>query len=161
MQSNPDESNIRITYSVKGCFTRLMESYLKPDSEVWLKMPYGDLFSRPHNRTNTVFIAGGTGVTPFLSLFTHEYFRNYINPRVYLGFKSRLHNIYSKYINENAFKILYEDFDGILNINKIFSENGIDKDYFISGPPEMIKLFRAILVEYKVPSERILTDDWE
>ena len=71
MQSNPIEETIKITYAVKGVFTHQMEQQLMVGSEVWLKLPYGDLFTQPHNKTNTVFIAGGTGITPFLSLFTH------------------------------------------------------------------------------------------
>jgi len=76
MQSNPNEETIKITYAVKGEFTRQMEQQLKVGTEVWLKLPYGDLFTQPHNKANTVFIAGGTGITPFLSLFTHETLMN-------------------------------------------------------------------------------------
>src|SRR5450759_1772824 len=99
MQSNPNEETIKITYAVKGKFTKRMEDQLKVGSEVWLKLPYGDLFTHPHNKTNTVFIAGGTGITPFLSLFTHESFAGYINPRIYLGFRSKAYNIYDKELN--------------------------------------------------------------
>ena len=49
MQSNPGEETIRITYSVKGAFTRQMSEQLMVGSEVWLKLPYGDLFTQPHN----------------------------------------------------------------------------------------------------------------
>ena len=85
MQSDPAEDVIRITYAVKGNFTQEMEKTLAVGREVWLKLPFGELFTQPHNKTNTVFIAGGTGVTPFLSLFTHESFRDYADPKIYLG----------------------------------------------------------------------------
>ena len=96
MQSNPNDGTIKITYAVKGKFTSAMEQKLRVGSEVWLKMPYGDLFTRNHNKRNTVFIAGGTGITPFLSLFTHDLFKEYTNPKIYLGFKSKKYNIYKK-----------------------------------------------------------------
>jgi predicted ferric reductase len=149
----------------------MMEQQLKVGSEVWLKLPYGDLFTRPHNKVNTVFIAGGTGITPFLSLFTHKYFNEYINPRIYLGFRSRAYNIYSRKLNmvkfrENfvkfrGFKIFYEDTDGRLDIQQILKENGLNPDYFISGPPVMIKVFKQTLIDQRVPINQILTDDWE
>jgi NAD(P)H-flavin reductase len=164
MQSNPDNETIRITYVAKGQFTRQMEQTLHVDSEVWLKLPYGDLFTQNHNKVNTVFIAGGTGITPFLSLFTHESFCKYINPRIYLGFRSESFNIYSeelKFTNPYDPRIFYEDISGILDVNKIFCENGINSDYFISGPPVMIRTFKQFLSENGVPLSQILTDDWE
>lgn len=166
MQSNPNEETIRITYAVKGGFTRQMEQNLKVSSEVWLKLPYGDLFTQQHNKTNTVFIAGGTGITPFLSLFTHESFNEYINPKIYLGFRSNAYNIYNDELshsrNSSEFvKFVYQDEVGILDIELIYKENGPDSNYFISGPPTMIKAFKQTLITKGVPTSNILTDDWE
>ena len=165
MQSNPNEETIRITYAVKGDFTKQMEQNLKVGSEVWLKLPYGDLFTQPHNKTNAIFIAGGTGITPFLSLFTHESFGEYINPKIYLGFRSKEFNIYQAEIdrscNSNSFvKYFYEDTDGVIDIAQIFLDNG-SSNYFISGPPTMIKAFKSKLIEKGVPAKNVLTDDWE
>lgn len=166
MQSNPAEETIRITYAVKGVFTKLMEQSLKQGSEVWLKLPYGDLFSQPHNKENTVFIAGGTGITPFLSLFTHESFNEYSNPRIYLGFRSKDYNIYEDELNRsmNSSQIIttfYQDTDGVIDIKRIFNDNGAACNYFISGPPAMIKIFKQALVNQGVPVSSVLTDDWE
>lgn len=166
MQSNPNEETIRITHAVKGDFTKLMEQNLKVGTEVWLKLPYGDLFTQPHNKTNTVFIAGGTGITPFLSLFTHESFNEYINPKIYLGFRSHSYNIYQDEIdgscNSSQFvKYFYEDTDGLIDIELIYKENGPESNYFISGPPAMIKIFKNALIENGTPTANVLTDDWE
>lgn len=171
MQSNPTEETIRITYAVKGNFTKAMEANLKPGAEVWLKLPYGDLFQQPHNKEKTVFIAGGTGITPFLSLFTHESFSEYTNPKIYLGFRSKAYNIYNAELNsvklcDNSVelcepKIYYEDENGIINIEDILNENGTNATYFISGPPAMIKSFKDYLISEGVKIEQVLTDDWE
>lgn len=166
MQSNPEEETIRITYSVKGNYTRRMEQQLKVGSRVWIKLPYGDLFTQPHNKTNTIFIAGGTGITPFLSLFTHESFQEYINPQIYLGFRSKDYNIYNEELNRscNSSKIVkyfFEDTDGIIDLQNIFNDNIINNDYFISGPPAMIKSFKQNLIAKEVPANHLLTDDWE
>lgn len=166
MQSNPDNETIKITYSVIGAFTREIEKKLKEGSEVWLKLPYGDLFQQPHNRENTVFIAGGTGITPFLSLFTHESFNEYSNPKIYLGFRSKSFNIYQSDLERSGFssksvETFYEESDGKLDINHIFNNNGANCHYFISGPPTMIKSFKNTLIEKGVPHENVLTDDWE
>lgn len=178
MQSNPNEKNLKITYAVKGKFTQQMKHNLSIGSEVWLKLPYGDLFTQPHNKKNTVFIAGGTGITPFLSLFTHESFKEYIKPKIYLGFRTKYHNIYhgeldrmnhmreirfnsNECISLKSVKIYFEDTDGIIDIQHIFLDNGISSDYFISGPPIMIKLFKNTLIENGVLPRHILADYWE
>jgi len=120
-----------------------------------------------------VFIAGGTGITPFLSLFTHESFNEYINPKIYLGFRSKAYNIYQaelecmNQIRQNprnphkSVKSFYEDTDGVINIESIFNANGASSNYFISGPPAMIKTFKNTLIEMGVPANNVLTDDWE
>lgn len=164
IRSAPYEKLIRITFAVKGLFTSRMQQELKIGKEVTLKLPYGSLFTQPHNKVNTVFIAGGTGITPFLSLFTHESFKEYENPHIYLGFRTRAYNIYGNELSSVKFldpQIFYEDSDGLLDINYIFYENSTNNDYFISGPPAMIKAFKQALITYGVPKSQIFTDDWE
>lgn len=168
VQSSPEEKHLKITYAVKGEFTSEMEKLLKVGSEVWLKMPYGDLFDLDHNKKNTVFISGGTGITPFLSLFNDSSFKEYENPVLYAGFRTAEYNLYNEElakaleINPNL-KInnIFQDKKGILDIKKIFSENGNNASYFISGPPVMINTFKISLLEDGVAPKNILTDDWE
>jgi len=63
-------------------------------------------------------------------------------------------------LSENI-KIFYQDSDGLIDIDQIFSENKICSNYFISGPPVMINSFKKSLVDKGVPEVNILTDDWE
>ncbi|MDD2495925.1 MAG: FAD-dependent oxidoreductase [Tissierellia bacterium] len=168
MQTSPEEEFIKITYAVKGEFTKQMEDYLKVGGEVWLKMPYGELFELGHDKSNTVFISGGTGITPYLSLFTDSSFVNYKSPVLYAGYKNKDFNIYTQELNKassinSEFKInnVYENEVGILNIEKIYKENGNSPSYFISGPPVMIKLFKQKLLSFGVKEINVYTDEWE
>ena len=175
IQTSPSIDTIKITLAVKGKFTSRMTNNLKIGSEVMLKLPYGDLFIREHIKENTVFIAGGTGITPFLSLFTDESFKNYNNPKLYFGVRNKDYNIYEKELaealkinNQFQIKIIYEDKQGLLDINKILEETrlkmqdtGNYNSYFISGPPIMIKSFKKFLISKNVSENSIFTDDWE
>jgi len=170
MQSSPTEELLKITFAVKGNFTNRMKNELHEGKEIWLKLPYGELFTQPHNKVNSVFIAGGTGITPFLSLFTHESFNDYTNPRIYLGFRSKEYNIYENELREirnnscnsnNLLKVYYEDKDGIIDIKTILEENGTNSEYFISGPPIMIKSFKRFLINNGLPEQKVRTDEWE
>ena len=166
IQNPQGGSTLKFTYSVKGAFTSAMEKNLAVGDRVWLKLPYGNLFSQPHNKENTVFIAGGTGITPFLSLFNDISFNDYIKPMIYLGFRSEKHNVYENELrligNNNAkIKTSYEEFDGQLDIHNIYSENGNNGTYFISGPPNMINGFRSFLISQGVAENNIISDDWD
>ena len=168
MQSSPDQETIKITFAVKGKFTERMALELAPGKVLHVKLPYGDLFSADHDRQRSVFVAGGTGLTPFLSLFTSEEFAAYVEPKLYFGVRSASHNLYAADLEKAAelnpsfrLKLLNEEKDGRLDIDGIFAENGPSAVYFISGPPAMIRIFKARLAESGVPAERIRTDDWE
>jgi len=58
-------------------------------------------------------------------------------------------------------KSFYENCDGLIDISQIYIENGIHSNYFISGPPIMIKSFKKVLIDNGVPAQNVLTDDWE
>jgi NAD(P)H-flavin reductase len=168
MQTNQNDDVLKITYSVKGKFTSRMEQELSIGNQYWLKMPYGDLLQRNHSKKDCVFIAGGTGVTPFLSLFTAPEFSDYENPVLYLGVRSQDFHIYKGELETAEAKnstfrpsVLNQEKDGMLNIEIIFKEHGNGSIYFISGPPAMIQSFKKYLIENGVSPESVYTDDWE
>jgi predicted ferric reductase len=168
MQSNPDESTVKITYSVKGKFTSEMEQTLRVGSHVLLKLPYGDLFTQKHNKENTVFIAGGTGITPFLSLFTDASFVAYKKPVLYAGFKNRGMHLYKDQLesamvinSELEVQIIYENESGIIDIGQLLRHSDKKSSFYISGPPIMIRSFKNFLLGHGLTSDQIKTDDWE
>jgi ferredoxin-NADP reductase len=168
IQTSPQEENIKITYSVKGDFTKRMENELVTGREIWLKLPFGDLFSQEHDKNNTVFVAGGTGITPFLSLFTDKSFAEYSNPNLYLGFRNKDLHFYQKELSQAKqinptlqTAVFYQDTDGLINIEKIYSVHPDAGAFFISGPPAMIKGFKQNLLAKGVEENLIKTDDWE
>jgi ferredoxin-NADP reductase len=168
IQTSPDEENIKITYAVKGRFTQRMEQELSVGKFVWLKLPFGDLFTQEQSKENVVFIAGGTGITPFLSLFTDKSFSEYRNPALYLGFRNRDLCFYQKDLekakrinSELKIIVFYQDTDGIIDIEQIYSSHSDAGAFFISGPPVMIKNFKQYLLGKGVGENRVKTDDWE
>jgi ferredoxin-NADP reductase len=168
MQTSPANETLKITFSAKGQFTKQMAEMLKPGSQVWLKLPYGELFTQEHDNQGVVFIAGGTGITPFLSLFTDPSFAGYSNPKLYTGFRSMIFDIYNEelatareYSPSLQVVKFYEDQDGVIDIEKIYNENGLNATYYISGPPAMIKTFSFYLKQKGVTESKVITDDWE
>ena len=165
IQSPPEESFIKITFSKKGKYTERMSRELLQGKEVTLKLPFGDLFQKPHEKENCVFIAGGTGITPFLSLFNDYSFVDYKNVNLYFGVRNSSSHIYQDEFDKartinNSLKVqvINQSTDGIMGIKQIIKENSKNTTYFISGPPEMIKVFKKSLTENNI--ENIRTDDW-
>jgi predicted ferric reductase len=168
MQTSPSHANIVITFAVKGKFTLRMSRELVEGKRIYLKLPYGDLFSQSYDKEQCVFIAGGTGVTPFLSLFTDPSFSHYQSAKLYFGIRSSTHHIYHEALRQASdinkqflMNIIDEEAEGKLNIDTIFKENSLNSIYFISGPPVMITLFRKHLLQAGVVSANIKTDEWE
>jgi len=168
IQTSPEETNIKITYAVKGKFTQRMGNELHVGKQVWLKLPFGDLFTQEHNKNLTVFIAGGTGITPFLSLFTDKSFKEYTNPHLYVGFRNQALHFYqtelekAKKINPTLqTTIFFQDKNGMIDIEQIYNMHLDTGAFFISGPPEMIKSFKRYLFSRGVSEDRVKTDEWE
>lgn len=167
IQTSPKEKNLAITYSVKGAFTKRMSKELKVGKPVVLKLPYGELFSHHNSSKKSVFIAGGTGITPFLSLFNDTSFSEFKSPILFYGIKCfeqhYFHSHLSKAIKINSsfvVEIVSEKEKGFIDIDEIFEKND-NTNYYISGPPQMIKSFRNQLIDRGIAQKDILTDDWE
>jgi ferredoxin-NADP reductase len=168
IQTNPEEEYLKITYSVKGALTKQMAQELTIGKNVWVKLPYGELFENDYSKVSCVFLAGGTGVTPYLSLFTSKVFAKYNTPTLYFGVRNEHYHIYkdafskARQINPAMnITIVYAESEGMLKINSIFGRHGKSAVYFLSGPPVMIKTFRKQLTMLGVPEQQVRTDEWE
>jgi predicted ferric reductase len=168
IQTNPEHPDIKITFSVRGSFTRRMAVELMPGRTIWVKLPYGELFLEDTSKEHCVFIAGGTGITPYLSLFTSSQFRAYSQPVLYWGIKNADYHVYhsefagmARTNSEFKIHISMEDQDGMLNIEAIFRTHGLESTYFISGPPLMLRTFHEYLVSHDVQGPKIKFDAWK
>jgi ferredoxin-NADP reductase len=164
----PGERVLQISFATKGEFTRRMSAELVPGREVWLKLPYGDLFRADDANQECVFIAGGTGVTPFLSLFSDQEFRRYSRAFLYLGVRSAAYHVFGaeieRAVRDNpAFmvEVFQQDSQGLIPIDRIAQQHGKAAIYYLSGPAGMIRGFRTSLLAAGVPAEQVRSDDWE
>ena len=175
--------DIRIVYSVKGRYTKRMEEALRPGSEVWLKLPYGNFIidSALAAGQSAVLVAGGTGVSPFLP-FIEKRLSEGAAPRdvrLYYGARRNAMLIGMDLLRLSEGKgvrteILVEDEApvamaplraerGRLDIKKIYSECAAmgDPAFFLSGPPQMITAFKGLLLSCGLSPKKILIDEWE
>ena len=179
IQSAPTrKQHLIVTYAVKGRFTKRLYDEITVGDKVWIKMPYGS-FTFPQNRFDKVFIAGGTGITPFLSYLTSEVDNKSLqNVHLFYGIRNDKLILFEDELDEyqnilKNFKVTYfiesnsnnilEYEHGPLNIDKILIKvKSVDEsEYYLSGPPKMIGLFYNDLVKMNIAKERIFIDAWE
>ncbi len=170
-----DRKLLRITYAVKGLFTRRMEAELRPGRKVWIKMPYGEFIV--DTGSDICLLAGGTGITAFTA-FLGGLSPGYPHP-IYLFYGARCPDllIYRSLVvaargrcsNLKVWFFAEQDADGndcILGridagtvINSI--PHPLSLKYYLAGPPEMIAVLTAGLNQCGVKPDFLIADAWE
>ena len=158
-----------------------MATGLHEGDVVWLKLPYGDFILRPDPATETILIAGGTGITPFVAFLEFLLDRRLEVPvRLFYGVRKKALLLYRSLIDEcttqlTRFQVHYfvESLEGSsesssfrkgkLSIDAIVKEvaNSFQADYYLSGPPQMIREFSAELSARVFSSKRVHVDAWD
>jgi predicted ferric reductase len=69
ISSSPNEKNLKFAVKIEGRFTKAV-SELKNGEEIFIDGPFG-IFTAEENK-NLVFIAGGVGITPFISIIKNN-----------------------------------------------------------------------------------------
>lgn len=180
--SSPTErQSVRITISRQGEFTSRMFAELQQGSRVWLKLPYGTFCPNAEQDGRMVMLAGGSGITPFVS-FLEWAASAQPNAAVDLHYGARtaelliyrptigrcqtngLRNLRARYYVEqtNPDKIDSGLIHGRLSASTVWNELEQPKScrYYLSGPRAMIDTFRAQLHELGASPESVLSDDW-
>ena len=172
----PGKSHIRIVISVKGHFTARMASELSEGSRVWLKFPYGN-FTFPDSDNSLVLIAGGTGISPYISYLEHCVEKN-ARQAIYLyyGVRDERYIIFNQLLEKCIATLPLFNYTvycegeiqnknlnilpGIIDCNQILKENSSNSGFFISGPPLMIATIKNTLLEHGILPDRIFIDEW-
>jgi ferredoxin-NADP reductase len=175
-----DQSQINISYSVKGQFTARMANELFEGARVWIKLPYGEFVIE--NDQDIVLIAGGTGITAFtafleslatddprdIQLFYGAYDESLLIyeemiSRIALSFSGLKVHYYLEHmiLQKEPGGQIYNQ--GRLSISEIWNTLSAPGNYvyYLSGPPEMLKLFSIQLFERGIEKENVRIDAWE
>jgi len=176
--SAPGDDELVVLYSVKGAFTKRMEKHLVVGSVVWVKLPFGDFVIDPEFNSSLVLVAGGTGISPFIS-FLHGlglHKKSDCKVSVFYGVRWAEQLIFSDLINELTkanplvtSSIYVEENSGPENIQGKISDRDVvvaaketqNTQTYLSGPPAMIQFFKKNLLEHGILSGQIHIDEWE
>jgi ferredoxin-NADP reductase len=151
-------------------------------SKVWLKLPYGSFCPNPDCAGRLVFLAGGSGITPFVS-FIEWAATNRPGASIDLHYGARSADllIYRSAIEScvargmSDFRLRYyveqpsatPSVDEAITVGRLSAEHAWrwlespqSARFYLSGPKAMIDTFRSALLTLGASSSAIISDDW-
>ncbi|MEK7658797.1 MAG: ferric reductase-like transmembrane domain-containing protein [Patescibacteria group bacterium] len=174
--SSPEENELRFAVKLAGKFTKAL-SELKKGEEIIVDGPFGIFTIEDHNK-DLIFIAGGVGITPFMSIIKEKIEDNKTQNIVLLyGSKTKEDVIYREQIDnikKDWFKKAY-----ILSDNSSLNETyGYETGYidekvikkyvkninnslfYICGPEPMKNNLKEILSKLGISKQNIIIEDF-
>ena len=140
---------------------------LKKDNELILH----DVFGAINYKGEGVFIAGGAGVTPFISIFRYLHSKNEIG-ECKLIFANKKHDDiileqeFKKLLGNNFINILSEEkangyANGLITMDFLQDNfGGINQYFYLCGPPPMIEFVEKQLQDLNVGEKHIIKEEF-
>lgn len=163
ISSHPSDKNLRITVKSLGDYTDALHSKVNIDDTVLLEGPYGHFSSSHIKEKEQIWIAGGIGITPFLSLAKNIHSNNVslfwcVNDTEEAIYKNELEEIASKNPNLN-FTIWSSKESGYLTVDKLNIDD-YSKGYLICGPSALKEAIVTQLKEKGVSNQHIYDEEF-
>jgi predicted ferric reductase len=163
--SAPNEPRLRITVKAVGDYTRALRA-LEPATAAVVEGPYGS-FSSSHLERQ-IWIAGGIGVTPFLSMArslngdapaVDFYYCVEHEPEAH--FLDEIRSIARERDNFRV-AVVPRDREGFLTAERLAAENEdlASADVLVCGPPAMIESLRSQLKARGIPGSQIHAEEF-
>ncbi|MBD3327991.1 hypothetical protein GF340_01675 [Candidatus Peregrinibacteria bacterium] len=164
ISSDPKDANIRLSYKVLGDYTKKLVN-AKIGDKVFLYGPYGEFNTGNFSKyKNQVWISGGIGITPFLSMLKTV---DGMNVKFINSNKSEDDFVYEDEIKQKSDLIDYwhyvSDNEGYLNAEKVLDFVGDLKDdvvFLFCGPKGMMHALKKQLAEKGVSPKKIIFEDF-
>jgi predicted ferric reductase/mono/diheme cytochrome c family protein len=166
--SAPDERTLRITVKAVGDYTRALRS-LGEGAEAVVEGPYGSFSHHGLPGREQLWLAGGIGVTPFLSMARSLRFANEPAVDFYYCVEHPEEAHFLDELRELAARredfrvaLVPRDQAGFLTAERLAEETGnlAEREILICGPPAMIDSLRSQLTGNGVPRERIHAEEF-
>jgi len=169
LSSSPGDDNLHITIKKSGDYTSHIDT-IQTGMVAELEGPFGNFSYKNVTYRHQIWIAGGIGITPFLSMArTLTKNSNYTIYLIY-GVRNReeaVHLDTLENIAENTNRRLqiipfYSDDNGYITTEKIgeLCGNFNDTDIFISAPPQMISSLRKQFINSGVGKRYIHSEEF-
>lgn len=164
ISSHPHQDELRVTIKGLGDYTNDLSTKLTIGDKAKVEGPYG-MFSTAYSKEKEqVWVAGGIGITPFLSLVKDYYINNItlfwcVNDEKDAAYFEELNEIAEK--NPSFDYILWNSkVRGHINIDDMSIRNPKDKSYLICGPDGLKNSLIKQLKQEGVDREQIYDEEF-
>jgi predicted ferric reductase len=164
ISSGPHEDVLRLTIKASGNFTRDLFSHLKPGADAIIEGAYG-MFDYKTGGQKQIWVAGGIGLTPFLSFIRDMNGTLHHDVDFYYTVRHREEAVFVEELETTAAKnprlkahIRFSSTDGSLTIEDIVKNAGGDirgHHVYMCGPFPMIQAFEKKFLEAGVAGGNI------
>ncbi len=164
ISSAPSEDVLRVTIKACGDFTRHLLANLKADTEAIVEGAYG-MFNYKTGAQKQIWVAGGIGVTPFLSFIRDLETDLHHDVHFYYTVRHAEESIFVDEIEAVVKKhpklkshIRFSAVHGSLSVDEIIKDAGgdiRDHDVYMCGPLPMVQAFEKKFLETGVPQGQI------
>ncbi|MEA2499518.1 MAG: hypothetical protein QOH26_1923 [Actinomycetota bacterium] len=164
LTSAPDDPHLKLAVKAVGTFTKALH-LLKPGAYARIEGPYGEFsyLNVPHERQK--WVAGGIGITPFLSMSRSLRSGGGYDIHLFYGVKTRAEAYFMDELEEIArsvdgfaLTLVPEDEEGFITARLLLLEGNDDAneaDFLICGPPAMVAALDGQLRDAGVPPSSI------
>ena len=170
LASSPLEKDLSVSVKAVGDFTSTIKDTTTADRAV-ISAPFGTFSFLNYDAPNLVFIAGGIGITPFMSMLRYMAAQN-IKRNVLLlwgnktehdiAFRNELNKISARMPTFRMVHVLSSQPDWVGEkgyIDQALLQKYLDgfdnPQFFVCGPPVMMDKMVKTLLDMKVPENRI------
>jgi predicted ferric reductase len=168
ISSPPSESGLRLSIKSLGDYTEKLKG-LKEGSAAKIEGPFGRFSYKNYANKSQVWIAGGIGITPFLSMARSLKGDEGYSIDIYYCVKSENEAVFLKELQDIASRnkdlnviLSCSDRDGRINAGMIEKSSRVTEGrvVFICGPPPMMASLKKQFISLGVPKKDVITEEF-
>ena len=170
LTSLPTDDCLNVSIKALGDYTSTIAEKVKMGDRVFVEGPFGTFSYKGTGHTKQIWIAGGIGITPFISLVQDLFHAKSHEVHMYYAVRNKKEAVYLSFLEKIAsllenFSItpFYSDTKNYLTPEYILANttNSQEYDILICAPPKMIESFRKKFRKLGITRKQLISEEFD